>query len=863
MRKTLLSTGTYQCILTSNYYKTGPESIARRDSRIDHPIKGKIVYKHVGLSAAVSLALLQWNGSALAQETTEAAQSPVTMVEVTGKLLGKGETRANSVIDVETIQAQPAGLDPLKLLARVPGLQVSSSDALTGSFSMRLGMRGLNKEQIGISVDGVPNGSTLSNGGTMPTRLLDSANLVRIDASQTAGDLGTPSDQALGGYINFQTRDPARQAGAEFELSGGNDDYKRAYARIETGKSAAGTSAYLSLSQSSVSTWPGEESGANHRRNASVRVLHDLGAGSSLRATVSYNDFHDNDYDAVALRSVVGTGYKAVFGIDPETDGLLDRWTGNPAINQNSRSTRGINSKDILAHVDWTQRFGSNGKLTLKPYIHTQEGNGWFYVPYRALPVNGKVFSAVAPGARPTATVQECYANQYRRDANGALTPVAAGTLPAGVTAATLRAAGCPAAANYAMNPFNTWGEREATTRRSDNSINRRGALSEVSYTIADGHRLRLGGWYEHTRRKKIRNWFGASDPTVSSAYDEADLYSVTQDRHYTQNTAMVYAQDKMTLLDGRMELDVGATYQRFRAAYNSVVEFAGERSLQVSSGLLPKLAALYRISDELEVFASGSKNFSAIPDSVFEGTAAIDAKQGIEPETSVNKDIGLRWQRDGAGFAITVYDIDFRDRISTQNGNPNGDIFERDATTSFINQGGISSRGVELSGRLAGPSYELYANYAHNRAKYADDTPFEGIRAGDPVLGAARHSAFVEAVWKPAGSWRLAANAKYTGEAAGTYGEVRNTLANGGPAFYPREYMPAYTVVGLSARYRLEPGLLGMRDAELSFNVDNLFDKRYLGGLGMELTTSNPLTSGRYFLGSPRALSMTLRGRF
>lgn len=824
------------------------------------------MYKHVGLSAAVSMALMQWSGAVAAQETpggAPEAQGQASVVQVTGNLLGRGETRANSVIDVETIQAQPAGLDPLKLLARVPGLQVGSSDALTGSFSMRLGMRGLNKEQIGISVDGVPNGSTLSNGGTMPTRLLDTGNLVRIDASQTAGDLGTPSDQALGGYINFQTRDPSKDAGAEIELTGGNYGYKRGYARIETGKSAAGTSAYLSLSQSSVNTWPGEESGSNHRRNASLRVLHDLGGGSSLRATVSYNDFHDNDYDAVALRSVVGTGYKAVFEIDPDTDGLLDRWTGNPALDQNNRSTRGINSEDILAHVDWTQRFGSTGKFTVKPYIHTQEGNGWFYVPYRQLPVNGQVVSTVAPGARPVATVQECYANQYRRDANGALSPVAAGTLPAGVTAASLRAAGCPAAANYAMNPFNTWGEREATTRRSDNSINRRGALSEVSFTVADGHRLRLGGWYEHTRRTKIRNWFGASDPTVSSAYDESDLYSVTQDRHYSQNTAMAYIQDKMTLLDGRLEVDVGATYQRFRASYNSKVEFAGERSLSVSSGVLPKLAALYRISDELEVFASGSKNFSSIPDSVFEGSAAIDSKKGIEPETSVNKDIGLRWQRDGAGFAITVYDIDFRDRISTQNGNPNGDIFNRDATTSFINQGGIESRGVELSGRLAGQRVELYGNFAYNNAEYADDTPFEGIRAGDPVLGAAKRSAFVEAVWKPAGTWRLAANAKYTGEAAGTYGEVRNTLANGGPAFYPREYMPAYTVVGLSARYAPRLGLAWLRDAEVSFNVDNLFDKRYLGGIGSELTTSNPLTSGRYFLGSPRALYLSLRGRF
>mgnify|MGYP006144128323 CR=1 FL=1 len=35
--------------------------------------------------------------------------------------------------------------------------------------------------------------------------------------------------------------------------------------------------------------------------------------------------------------------------------------------------------------------------------------------------------------------------------------------------------------------------------------------------------------------------------------------------------------------------------------------------------------------------------------------------------------------------MAVTVYDIDYRDRISIQNGNPNGDIFSRDATTTVV----------------------------------------------------------------------------------------------------------------------------------------------------------------------------------
>jgi outer membrane receptor protein involved in Fe transport len=75
---------------------------------------------------------------------------------------------------------------------------------------------------------------------------------------------------------------------------------------------------------------------------------------------------------------------------------------------------------------------------------------------------------------------------------------------------------------------------------------------------------------------------------------------------------------------------------------------------------------------------------------------------------------------------------------------------------------------------------------------------------------------------------------------------------------------MPSYALVGLSASYRLDGVFLGMVDhPELQVNVENLFDKRYLGGVGAELTTSNPLTSGRYFLGNPRTVSVALKAHF
>ena len=153
------------------------------------------------------------------------------------------------------------------------------------------------------------------------------------------------------------------------------------------------------------------------------------------------------------------------------------------------------------------------------------------------------------------------------------------------------------------------------------------------------------------------------------------------------------------------------------------------------------------------------------------------------------------------------------------------------------------------------------------NDAHYTANTPAEGIVDGDPVLGAARHNAFAEVTWRPTAATRLTTNVKYVGKAAGTYDVVPNgtaakPLIAGGPIAYPREYSPAYTLVGLSGSYKFDASVVSLKNIELAFNVDNLLNKRYLGGVGAELTTSNPLTSGRYFLGSPRTFFLTLRAQ-
>jgi len=77
-----------------------------------------------------------------------------------------------------------------------------------------------------------------------------------------------------------------------------------------------------------------------------------------------------------------------------------------------------------------------------------------------------------------------------------------------------------------------------------------------------------------------------------------------------------------------------------------------------------------------------------------------ISSKTAIKPETSTNIDGGVRWISGKSGFSIQVYSIATA-CISIQTATRRRSL-NRDATTSFLNQGGITSRGIELTGQAS-----------------------------------------------------------------------------------------------------------------------------------------------------------------
>lgn len=111
----------------------------------------------------------------------------------------------------------------------------------------------------------------------------------------------------------------------------------------------------------------------------------------------------------------------------------------------------------------------------------------------------------------------------------------------------------------------------------------------------------------------------------------------------------------------------------------------------------------------------------------------------------------------------------------------------------------------------------------------------------------------------EPTEGVRIQANVRYVGDRVG--GPV---IANTAYSEVGVETMPSYALVGASATYTLAD-TRPLQGLTLQFNVDNVFDKAYIGSVSSSTATQPEfalpaITLDRYFLGSPHTYTLSLR---
>lgn len=241
------------------------------------------------------------------------------------------------------------------------------------------------------------------------------------------------------------------------------------------------------------------------------------------------------------------------------------------------------------------------------------------------------------------------------------------------------------------------------------------------------------------------------------------------------------------------------------------------------NESFVPKVGVLYHPNASATVYASYSEGFEPQNETLVNDK---DVNNGMKLDaiTSEQKEIGVKWQLfdDRLMLSGALFDISKTGTLVSEDLiNPIGDI------TSITTQAGEQRhKGFELAAQGAATDrLFVMASTMYLDANYERDEKLEGKRPTD----APKWSASLWTRYELNDAVAFNAGAFYEGE---RFADNANTVTKEG-----------YTRVDIGATYKLN---LNNNDINLRLNIENLFDKNYLAGGGLNNVTVGEGTSVR-----------------
>ncbi|MCZ8063329.1 TonB-dependent receptor [Silanimonas sp.] len=392
-------------------------------------------------------------------------------------------------------------------------------------------------------------------------------------------------------------------------------------------------------------------------------------------------------------------------------------------------------------------------------------------------------------------------------------------------------------------------------------------SLRTTEYTIDRGgltagfelpfgvHTLSFGLWHEDSDHNLQRNFYflnADTPPNRGYFYRSPDVRVFEQD--FDSRTQVWYLNDRIALMDGRFTIDAG-----FKAldAEIEAVSRRGTRAqgrIEAKDSFLPQLGLRFEVAPGFELFGSYAENMAAFRAGVNGPFSAsqtgFNAIRGtLRPETSTTFEGGLRYGNEGFQSSLTLYRVDFEDRLLTISqcagivGCP----------SVLANVGDVETSGAEaaMDWRLGG-GFSLFGSLSWNSSEYASNY-LDGTTLvptdGKTVVDTPEMLANVELRYA-ADAVEARIGMKYTDERFIT--------------FVNDSRVPDYWVTDASVSYRF--GDLGLaKDLKATLNVTNLFDEDYFASVGTNGFVARDPQGLNYTLvtGAPRQVFLTLEASF
>jgi len=588
-----------------------------------------------------------------------------------GLLPDQSAPQARSAISADFITKQAPTLNAFQLVNLLPGANVSSSDPYGLSTTSSLTLRGLGQDEIGVLMEGAPQ-NDIGYYYAYPAQFADAENLRQITLAQGAVDIDSPTVGGAGGLLSLSLDNPKSERGGLVDLSIGQYNMRRAFARFDTGTvGGTGLKAFLSYSNTRADNWRG--AGYDLRQHVDAKLLDEWGDGNRASLSVSFNDANSSTYPSPTHADWQAEGRG--FNYDKRySDGDTNYWRLYRAPFRN-------------IYVSAPLHLKLSDRLTLDTTGYLQFGYGnspygtQFGTTGNFLGTEELAQPIALPGAVDgTATVLGNFTgDQFRGGGVGKLTLEAgAHTLTAGLwfDYGTDRVLQTYTAIGDDGRPVDPWGYQGHAIR------------------TADGRLLA----YENERTV-----------TVTKSFFVADSIALTP----------------------RLKVDIG--FKGVDVLHNGRNYLPGpqDRVRFDSFAALPRAAVHYQLDDRQQLFANITTNFRApneytLYNSYDAGELAGQGTTALKNEYSVSEEIGYRYIGPSLSGSVTGFHYHFRNRQL-------GTVIDLGGAqiNSTLNAGSQTSYGVdaEIDYRPAkGVSFYLSGEYLH--ARLDDDIPI-----GDDLL--------------------------------------------------------------------------------------------------------------------------------
>ena len=753
------------------------------------------------------LASLLLADSTWAAQTASSTEPQLSKVEVVGARVTEasaaiGEDKISNTLSIshQALLSAPAGTSGLKMLEALPGFNVQVNDALgLYEFGNSVFVRAFNLQQIGFSIDGVPLGRTDQFGGSPIYRYVDNENTERVTASTGAGDVSQSGYASLGPYVDYQTSNPTVEPGVSLSYTLGSDSLRRSFVKLQSGE-YQGLSAYFSRSKIDGDLWRGP--GTIDREHLEAKVRYRFGDRAEVWLRAVHNSFYDYDSPYVSIAQYDGSANDP-FGRSGRyfayLDSLSDLPESVPGVRYSNTGYNQFYKQAVNQRRDTLYSLG--GQFEIRPDL----------LNYTTLYYEAKKGFGVSPEAYATSLAL----HNAESNVDGLF---------------------APKGVQYGLSSL---------------SGHRFGGRTGLQWEVGQ-HQIDTGLWAETDVFNRQQGRYNLTDGSPAGEPLFNEPVHLQGDFSSTRNSLQYHLKDTWTLLDDRLRLQFGfkSLNLKYRIeGYRNAGDYINNRqprlATQWNDAFLPQAGLVYNLTDDTQVFASYSENM-ALPrgaDDIFR--AASPSAPPPDAERAKNYEVGYRINRPTFNAAWALYRTDFDNRLQAfASAVPGSSQVE----TYYQNVGKVQAYGTELSGQWKPPiladKVVLNGNLTYNKSTFQNDAAGLSIRDND-VPDSPRWLAQAGVTYELAPWALLNFSARYIGE---RYSNFTNSESVPGYTLYN-----AYLDLG-GERVHYGP----LKNVKLRFNVDNLFDKDYLGYI--LTSTSGPAV---FRPGSPRTFQSTLSMEF